>query len=40
MKVIKKADLKKMIQAMKQEATRKFTACSPEKCPKCRISDG
>ena len=40
MKVIKKAELKKMVQAMKQDATKKFTACNPEKCPRCRVSDG
>lgn len=40
MKVIKKVDRKKMVQAMQREATKKFAACNPEKCPRCRISDG
>lgn len=40
MKIIKKVDRKKMVQAMQREATKKFAACNPEKCPRCRISDG
>lgn len=40
MKIIKKADKKEMIENMKVEATKKFNACNPEKCPQCRVSDG
>ena len=40
MKVAKKANLKEMVEAMKKDATKKFTACNPEKCPRCRVSDG
>ncbi len=40
MKIIKKADAKIFKKAMKVEASKKFNACNPEKCPKCRISDG
>lgn len=40
MRVIKKANKKEMVQTMQREATKKFAACNPEKCPKCRISDG
>lgn len=40
MKIIKKVDKKKIMQFMKKEARKKFTVCNPEKCPRCRISDG
>lgn len=40
MKVAKKAVRKEMVKAMQKEATKKFTACNPEKCPICRVSDG
>ncbi len=40
MKVVNAASLKAMSKFMKKEAAKKFTACNPEKCPKCRVSDG
>lgn len=40
MKIIKKADKKNMMSEMKKDSLKKFTACNPEKCPRCRISDG
>jgi len=40
MKVANKAFLKEMVKSMKKNATKKFTACNPEKCPICRVSDG
>ncbi len=40
MKIIKKVNKVKMMQFMKKDAQKKFTVCNPEKCPRCRISDG
>ena len=40
MKVIKKAVHEEMVKFMKQEATKPFSVCNPEKCPQCRIGDG
>lgn len=40
MKIIKKANHAAMVKNMQKEAKKKFTACNPEKCPRCRISDG
>lgn len=40
MKVINAVNLQTMSKFMKKEAAKKFTACNPEKCPKCRVSDG
>lgn len=40
MKIINNVNQKNMVIAMKKEANKKFTACNPEKCPRCRISDG
>lgn len=40
MKIVKTAVHEEMVRFMKQEATKTFTACSPEKCPKCRVQDG
>ena len=40
MKIVNKANQRKMVEAMRKEASKKFVVCSPEKCPRCRISDG
>lgn len=40
MRVVKKAVKMEIIKAMKKDAAKKFAACSPEKCPRCRVSDG
>ena len=40
MKVVNKANHSKMVKEMKKEAMKKFAACNPEKCPRCRVSDG
>ncbi|WP_370742682.1 hypothetical protein [Ruminococcus callidus] len=40
MKVVNKAKSAEMVKSMKKDATKKFSACNPEKCPRCRISDG
>lgn len=40
MKIVKKVRRKDIMQSMKKEAKKKFTVCNPEKCPRCRISDG
>lgn len=40
MKVVKKATHKEMLKNMKEEAKKKFDVCNPERCPRCRISDG
>ena len=40
MKIVKKADHNKMVNFMKKEASKKFNACNPDRCPRCRISDG
>lgn len=40
MRVVKKAVKMEIIKAMKKDAAKKFAACSHEKCPRCRVSDG
>lgn len=40
MKIINAASHKVMVKEMKKDAMKKFDACNPEKCPRCRISDG
>lgn len=40
MKIVKHVSKKKMVKSMQHEAKKKFAACNPEKCPRCRISDG
>ena len=40
MKVINKCTRKEMEASQKKDAKARFTVCSPEKCPRCRCSDG
>ncbi len=40
MVVLKFVNTEDMRITMNNDAQKKFTACNPEKCPRCRISDG
>lgn len=40
MKIVNKAIKVKVVKEMKKDARVKFNACSPDRCPRCRISDG
>ena len=40
MTVVNKCTRKDMEASLRKEAKRRFTVCSPEKCPLCRCSDG
>lgn len=40
MKIVKSAEHKVMVKLMQVEAAKKFNACNPDHCPRCRVSDG
>ena len=40
MQIIHKVSHEKMVIQMKKESTKKFTACEPDRCPRCKVSDG
>lgn len=40
MKIVKSVGHETMVKMLQKEAAKKFDACNPDHCPRCRISDG
>lgn len=40
MKILNAVSKVKIATSMKEQAKKVFTTCNPDRCPRCRISDG